>query len=434
MPVSVEGVGKASVAERLGIQPGDILLSVNGRGIRDVLDYGFHTASENIELKLIREGGGVLEYAFKKREDEDIGLLFGRFLMDEERRCSNACMFCFIDQLPAGMRDSLYFKDDDERLSYLFGNYLSLTNISNGDVERLIEMRIMPVNISVHTTNPALRCHMMGNDRAGEALSHMYRLAEKGIELNCQIVLCPGVNDGMELERTLSDLEKLYPSLLSVSVVPVGLTAHRENLKKVDGYDKASAARVLSRVEARGKKCLRKYGVRLFYPADEWFLLAERSIPAPEYYDGFEQLENGVGMLAQFASEFREALGSCDDFVASRADIITGEAAAGWLRALLAEAKAVFPGVRAAVHAVKNDFFGGNVSVAGLLTGADIMRQVPPLSLSGDSVVIPRSALRSEGDIFLDDVSLEEFSVYYNKEIKAVSGGRELFGALTRGE
>jgi len=430
MSVIAEGIKRGSIAERLGIKPGDALLSVNGHDIADVLDYGFHTTAESIDIELSREGKTGFRFHIRKEEYEDLGLIFRDFLMDSQHACSNSCIFCFVDQLPKGMRETLYFKDDDERLSFFFGNYISLTNLSDDDIERLAKMRVSPINVSVHTTNPALRRFMMGSERAGTSLSRLHSLARAGIEFNCQIVLCPGINDGEELEKTLSDLEAFYPSLRSVSVVPVGLTAHRENLVKLKACSTADAVEALAVTEARGAAFLSERGLRLFYPSDEWFILAKAAVPELDYYDELPQLENGVGMLALLKTEFHDALSRCEGFTAVPVDIVTGEAASEWISELIKTAKMKFPKIEAAVHVVKNEFFGGTVTVAGLLTGGDIMRQATPRDLTGKKLLIPRSSLRSEGDIFLDGVSLNDLSVYYNKKVIPVSDGYELFSAL----
>lgn len=432
MAVVISSVKENSTAQRLGIKPKDILIEINGYEINDVLDYGFYSAGDSINIKFARPDGGTIILGSADTGGEDIGLEFDSFLIDSERRCSNRCIFCFIDQLPQGMRKSLYYKDDDERLSFLFGNYLSLTNLSDRLVERIIDMRLSPVNISVHTTNPKLRDYMMGNETAGESLKHLYRLSDKGTAVNCQVVLCRGINDGSELERTLLDLLSLYPSVRSISVVPAGLTAHRKGLAKIEPFDAKSAWEVLSLIESFNDKCRKTFETGLIYPADEWYVLTNKSVPELEYYDELLQVENGVGMLALLKYEFGEAVEKAAQLQAVPVDIITGEAAAEWIGSLVVTAKKKFPAIHAEIHVVKNEFFGGNVSVAGLITGGDIMNQIKPDELSGDKILISKSLLRSEGDLLLDDISINDISVYYNKEVTAVSDGYEFFEALGR--
>ncbi len=432
MAVKIESVASKSVADILGIRANDKLLSVNGQEIRDVLDYGFYTADRNLTLIVERESGEKETLFATKKEYEDLGLEFTDFLMDSEHSCDNHCIFCFVDQLPEGMRETLYFKDDDERLSYLFGNYLTLTNLSDREVSRMIEMHITPVNISVHTTNEALRCKMLGNRKGGESLRHLFRLAKAKIEINCQIVLCRGINDGDELERTMEDLEALYPSVGSVAIVPVGLTKYREKLFSLEGYDKESAGEVLDRIERRQDAFRKTHETGMFYPADEWFLLAERPIPELSYYDELMQLENGVGMLALLKAEFLDAIERAEPSGFRPVDLITGEASADWIASLLDAAKKRFSGLKAEPHVVKNEFFGGNVVISGLLTGEDIKTQVRPEDLKGETLLIPRDMLRSEGDLFLDGLSLDDLSVYYNREVIPLSDGYELFEAMQR--
>lgn len=433
MAVVINGIIKGSAAEKLGIKPGDILLEIDGNEISDVFDYGFYSADGGMTLLISRGNNETEEFNISfEEETSDPGLIFNDFLMDERRRCGNKCIFCFVDQLPSGMRENLYFKDDDERLSFLFGNYLSMTNLSERLVQRIISMRLSPVNISVHTTDPELRCYMMGNKRAGESLKYIRRFVGANIEVNCQIVLCRGINDGAALDRTLRDLAEFFPALGSVSVVPVGLTSHREGLAKLEVYDEKSAAAILDRIEAFGKKFRETNGKGFTYPADEWYVLTGRRLPDIEFYDQFPQLENGVGMLTLFESEFLGALGSCSRLKTVPADIITGKAAEGWMISLIEKAKKKFPAIKAATHAVDNEFFGGNINVAGLLTGGDIIKQVSPLSLEGEVMLISKNMLRSEGDLFLDGVSVKDISVCYNRRVKVISDGYELFDALKR--
>ena len=428
MAVRITGVEKNSIGQALGIRSGDVLTDIDGHAVNDVLDYGFYTAAERLTLCVAR-GGRRREFDVEKEEDEDLGLAFETFLMDEQRSCANDCIFCFVNQLPPGLRDTLYFKDDDERLSFLFGNYVTLTNMNDREIERIIDMKVSPINVSVHTTDPALRSAMMGNRFAGEKLRYLYRLAEAGVEINCQIVLCRGVNDGDALRATLAKLTSLQPSVRSIACVPAGLTAFRAGLPAITPYDRESALGVLRVIEEAQARCRAAGGTALVYPADEFFLLAGRDVPGCAYYDEMLQLENGVGMLALLRQEFFDALGAPGPIAPANVDIVTGEAAAPSLGALAAAAQEKNPGLRCAVHAVKNEFFGGNVIVSGLVTATDIVRQLAG-RLGGDRVLLPDDMLRSEGDMFLDSVTVEELSRELGKDIAVLSGGAQLADAL----
>ena len=399
----IGGVTPRSPADKKHIRPGDTLVSVNGHDIGDVLDYRFYLTDEKLTLQLLTPKG---ERKVKLRCDGsgDIGLTFDTYLMDKQRSCRNKCIFCFIDQLPKGLRPSLYFKDDDSRLSFLFGNYITLTNLSERDVERIIAMHISPVNVSVHTTNPELRCRMMGNRFAGEALSILYRLAGAGIAVNCQLVLCPGYNDGEELSRTLSDLAELMPSVQSVAAVPVGLTKYREGLTPLRPFTRAEAADVIRRMEEAGDRLLREKGNRLFYPSDEFYLAAGKPIPPAEFYGEFAQLENGVGMLALMRDQFEEALKEAEGEADPRPLlVVSGVSAAPFLRDLVAEAREKFPALQVEVKAVVNRFFGELITVSGLLTGQDLTEQLK--GCTAHAAAIPSAMLRREGDLFLDDTT-----------------------------
>ncbi len=427
--VGISGVEKGSPAERAGILAGDVLVSVNGNGITDVLDYRFYLCEPRIELKLLRNGK---EYTatIKKPRYGDIGLEFPTYLMDEKKRCRNNCVFCFIDQNPKGMRETVYFKDDDERLSFLQGNYVTLTNLRESDVDRIIKMRISPINISVHTTNPELRCMMMRNRFAGDCLAYIKKLDDAGIAINAQLVLCRGINDGAELERSLSDLSALA-NLESVAMVPCGLTGHREGLYPLRPFDAASASAVLDIANKYGEKNLASRGARLIYASDEFFLLSGRDIPENDYYEGYPQLENGVGMIRSDCDEFCERLENAENRVYNReVSIATGEAAFGFISSLAAKASEKFPGLKVRVYAVRNDFFGGGVTVSGLVTGGDIIKQLKGKPL-GETLLIPENMLRAEGDLFLDGVSLAQVSGSLGVEITVTPrGGYALCEAL----
>ncbi|HHV51347.1 MAG TPA: DUF512 domain-containing protein [Clostridiales bacterium] len=407
MSVAISGVRAGSIAARHGIKTGDILEKINNHEIMDVLDYQFYMADTRVSLEIIRDGK-AFEKTFRKKMNDDIGLEFDSYLMDKQRSCRNKCVFCFIDQLPKGMRETLYFKDDDSRLSFLFGNYITLTNITEHEVERIISMHISPINISVHTTNPELRCRMMNNRFAGECLKLLQRFANAGIKMNCQIVLCPGINDGAELERTLKDLSELVPSVESVAGVPVGLTKYREGLEPLRPFSREEAAEVIRQMEEMGERMMEKHGFRVFYPADEFYLKAELPLPGEEFYDDFAQLENGVGMIALFKSQFEEALDGCKSQPkGSRITVATGVAAYPLINSLVDLARSRWDGLNIQVVPIANRFFGETIDVAGLVTGRDLIEQLRSVVPEG-ILLIPSVMLRHEGDLFLDDVSVED--------------------------
>lgn len=431
MSVRITGVKKGSSAARHGILPGETLLSLNGHEIMDVLDYRFYEIEPSLNAVVRDSAGRSREISIKKREYDEIGLEFETYLMDKQHSCRNRCIFCFIDQMPKGLRKSLYFKDDDSRLSFLFGNYITLTNLSEHEVERIIQMHISPINVSVHTTNPELRVKMMGNRFAGEALKLLNRFAEAEIKINCQLVLCPGVNDGGELERSLRDLEALMPAVQCVAAVPVGVTKFREGLYPMRQYTRDTAREVLTILERFGGECKKKHGTRMAFAADEFYLKAEVPIPGPDFYEDFAQLENGVGMLALLKDEFQTALREEETGKRERAvTIATGEAAGGLLAELAKEAQAKFEGLRVQVAPIKNHFFGETITVSGLVTGTDLKEQLKPREL-GEELLIPSSMLRSEGDLFLDDISLEELSRALAVPVRAVDNdGYVLLNAM----
>jgi len=431
MAVEITAVRDGSPAAEAGIKAGMHLVAINGRQVLDVLDYEFYQAAENPTFTVI-DSGEERSFELLKGQYDDPGLDFPDYLMSEQKRCQNKCIFCFIDQLPSGMREPLYFKDDDERLSFFFGNYTTLTNLTDRDIDRIIEMHISPINISVHTTDPALRCMVMGNRFAGEKLRYLYRLAKAGIEINCQIVLCRGINDGDHLRITLKNLAALYPAVRSIAVVPAGLTAHREGLFKLQPYDAASAAEVLSIVESIHDECVERFSDGLVYPSDEWYILTGRDIPELGFYGDLLQLENGVGMLALFSDQFMSALAAKRfSLRAPKADIITGESAAESIKDLVSNITARYPRAKVRVHVVKNEFFGGNVTVAGLLTGRDIMNQVSPEDLiPGSRVMLPASVLRADGDLLLDDTTPADLENHFGRPVCFTSGGDDLLEAI----
>ena len=409
--VTITDVLPRSRAEKAGICVGDILISINGHEIRDVLDYRFYLAEKKIEL-LCHRGPALLSFLIHKEEYDDIGLDFETPLMDKKHSCENKCVFCFIDQLPRGMRPSLYFKDDDSRLSFLHGNYVTLTNLRDRDIERIIEMHISPVNVSVHTTNPELRVRMMKNKRAGEVLSYLPRLADAGISLCCQIVLCRGINDGEELERSMRDLEALYPAMESTAIVPAGLTRFRDGLYELEPFTPEECATVIRQITAFGDRCLEKYGTRLFYPSDEFYLKAGLPLPNDEFYESYSQIENGVGMLTDMQTDFAMEMEDLSEFHAvfrapRRVSVVTGFAAYEHISGLCRQLSDTFEGLEITVYPIRNDFFGPQITVAGLLTGSDIQKQLIGKDL-GDALLIPAVCLRAEGDVLLDDVSPDD--------------------------
>lgn len=406
MAVEITAVSEGSPAEKKRIKAGDSLLAINGRDVHDVLDYRFFIPDEKLTLT-VSSGGRVRRVRLHKEPYEEIGLEFSSYLMDEQRSCKNKCIFCFIDQLPPGMRDTLYFKDDDSRLSFLFGNYITLTNLTEHEIRRIIDMHISPINISVHTTDPELRCRMMNNRFAGDCLKTIERFAAAGLTIQCQLVLVPGYNDGEQLDRTLRDLAALGSAVRSVAAVPVGLTKYREGLAPIRGFTKEEAVRVIAQLTAAGDAMLQERGSRVFYPSDEWYILAEQPVPAGDFYEDYPQIENGVGMLASLREDFAAALALEERVpIPGHYVVATGVAAAPYIRELMAELTARWPQVDVRVQAIRNDFFGEKITVSGLVTGGDLMRQLSGMSM--DALLIPANMLRQEGDCFLDDVTPEQ--------------------------
>ena len=404
----VKEIIKNSIADELGIEPGDKLLSINGQEIEDIFDYQFYSEDEEILLLIEKPDGEQWELEIEKDADEQLGMEFGSGLMDEYRSCRNKCIFCFIDQMPEGMRDTLYFKDDDSRLSFLQGNYVTLTNMSDHDIERIIRYRLEPINISFQTTNPELRCRMLHNRFAGDALKKVDRLFEGGIEMNGQIVLCKGINDGEELERSIRDLTRYLPLLKSVSVVPVGLTRFRDGLCPLDPFTKEDARRVLALIHRWQKEIFAQYGLHFIHAGDEWYLLAGEEIPEEERYDGYLQLENGVGMLRLLFNEFREAFDRAQgDHEKRSLSIATGQLAYPYIRRMAEKLKEKYPATEIRVYAVRNDFFGERITVSGLVTAQDIMAQLKDKEL-GDRLLIPCNMLKADEDVFLDDYTVSQ--------------------------
>ncbi len=421
-----------SIAGELEVAPGDVLLSVNGHEIEDVFDYHYYINEEYLTVVIRKEDGEEWELEIEKEYEDDLGIEFENGLMDDYRSCHNKCIFCFIDQMPEGMRDTLYFKDDDSRLSFLQGNYVTLTNMKEHDLERIIAYRLGPINISVQTTNPGLRCKMLNNRFAGDALKKIDRLYEAGIPMNGQIVLCKGINDGEELARSITDLMQYMPVMESVSVVPVGLSRYREGLFPLEAFTKEDACRVLEMIHGFQEICMQKSGLHFIHASDEWYLLAEKELPEEERYDGYIQLENGVGMLCLLRTEFMEAMA---DAAIRRAEeetvtIATGVLAAPTIRELTEIFMKSFPEKQVQVIPIINHFFGEQITVSGLLTGHDIIEQLKGKEL-GDRLLLPCNLLRSGEEVFLDDVTLAQVESALQVKIDIVkSSGQDLVSCL----
>lgn len=430
MSVTIAGVVPGSPAAEHGLLPGDQLETINGETIRDVLDYRFYMTDTRLTLAL-RRNGKPFAVSLSKEEYADLGLEFHGYLMDRQHTCRNKCVFCFVDQLPKGLRDSLYVKDDDSRMSFLFGSYVTLTNLTEEDIRRIIKMRLSPINISVHTTDPALRVELLKNPAAADSLRFLPMLVKGGIRVNAQLVLCPGLNDGEALKKSLSDLAGYWPGLGSIALVPVGLTGHREGLYPLSPYTRDGAREVLAIAEAFQEKMLAAHGTRLAYPADEFFLLAGLPIPGADYYGDFDQLEDGVGLWALLKDEFTAALEAEDGRpVRRKVSVATGTAAAPLLTQLAGMAEERFPGLSVTVYGVPNRLFGGGVNVAGLLCGEDLCRGLQGKEL-GEELLIPGVMLRHETDKFLDDTTVPWLSEKLGIPVRVVSNdGGELLDAM----
>ena len=396
----------------------------------DVLDYRFYQNNEKLVVEIINAKGKIKKFKIKKGEFEELGLGFDTYLMDEKRSCKNKCVFCFIDQLPKGLRESLYFKDDDSRLSFLFGNYITLTNITEHEINRIINMHISPINISVHTTNPDLRVKMMTNKNAGRVLDIMYRFNEAGIKMHSQLVLCPGYNDGDQLRRSLNDLLELE-NMECVAAVPVGLTKFRDGLAELEPFNKQTAADVLDIIDEYAQKSIERYGERRFYGSDEFYLLSEREMPDAEFYGDFLLLENGVGLWALLKSEAESALEDIEISAENRrVSIATGAAAYPLLKEIANLCEQKRDDIKADVYAINNDFFGEKITVSGLVTATDIYNQLKDKDL-GDCLLIPSSMLRAERDMFLDSITVDELSQKLNVKITVVdTDGYSLIDAI----
>lgn len=435
----IKAAEPGSIAQEMEIEAGDCLLEINGEGIEDIFDYQYLTQDEYVEVLIRKPSGEEWLLEIDKDYGQDLGIVFENGLMDEYRSCKNKCIFCFIDQMPGGMRETLYFKDDDSRLSFLQGNYVTLTNMSDEDVRRIIKYRLSPINISFQTTNPELRCKMLNNRFAGEALKKADMLYEAGIVMNGQIVLCRGVNDGAELERSIRDLSGYLPHLESVSVVPVGLSRYREGLYPLEPFGKADAKEVIGLIRKWQEKLYRERGTHFVHASDEWYLLAEEELPRADSYDGYPQLENGVGMLRLLMDEFEEALNKIKDSrdlntqpePAGKISVATGALAYPTIAGMCGRLEEVFPRMEIRVYLIKNEFFGENITVSGLLTGGDIKRQLAGRDL-GERLCLPVNVLRSDEMVFLDDMTVGELESALQVPIDIVkSSGQDFVDQLT---
>ena len=434
----VQNIEAGSVAQEMGIEPGDVLLAINGNEVTDIFDYQYLMQDEYIEVLVRKPSGEEWLLEIDKEYDEDLGIVFENGLMDEYRSCRNKCIFCFIDQMPKGMRETLYFKDDDSRLSFLQGNYVTLTNMSDEDVERIIRYRLSPINISFQTTNPELRCKMLNNRFAGRALEQVKKLYAAGITMNGQIVLCKGINDGAELERSISDLTAYLPHLESVSVVPVGLSKFRDGLYPLEPFNKEDAQEVLKCIHKWQEKIYPEYGLHFVHASDEWYVLAEEELPEAERYDGYLQLENGVGMLRLQMDEFAEAMVEAEKDKnqyggqSREMSVVTGRLAYPYMLDMAQRMMEQFAHLNIHVYAITNDFFGELITVSGLLTGRDIIRQLQGQSL-GDRILLPQNVLRSGENYFLDDVTVEEMERALQVKIDIVkSSGHDFVHTVLR--
>ncbi len=443
----IKEVLNGSIAAELEIAPGDKLISINENEIEDIFDYQYYVEDGYIEILIEKPDGEQWLLEVDKEEDEDLGIVFENGLLDDYRSCHNKCIFCFIDQMPKGMRDTLYFKDDDSRLSFLQGNYVTLTNMSEHDMERIIKYRLSPINISFQTMNPELRCKMLNNRFAGEALKKVDMLYEAGITMNGQIVLCKGVNDGMELVYSIRKLMEYAPLLESVSVVPVGLSKYREGLYPLEPFEREDAKEVLSLIHGFQRECMERFGIHFVHASDEWYILAGLELPEEESYDGYLQLENGVGMLRLLLNEFEEALQELRSQKAERKEaepkqaerkqgqqrtlsMATGRLAYPYILKMAQQLMEAVPGLQIRVYEIINEFFGEMITVSGLLTGGDIMRQLKGKEL-GERLLLPENVLRSGERVLLDDVTVDEMEKTLQVKIDIVkSSGYDFVEAV----
>ncbi|MGI6084496.1 MAG: DUF512 domain-containing protein [Acetivibrionales bacterium] len=429
--IEISNIQEYSIAQELGIEPGDFLVSINGQEIHDIFDYRFFCTDTRLILEIQKKNGENWQFDIEKDENEDLGIEFTASLLDEEKSCRNKCIFCFIDQLPKGMRETLYFKDDDARLSFLYGNYITMTNLSDDEIDRIIRYRMSPVNISVHTTNPELRIKMLNNRFAGDILEKIERYTSQGIIVNSQIVVCPGINDGKELDRTIKDLTSLAPALHSISVVPVGLTRYRENLPRLTPFDKDSAIKVINQVEGWQKILLKQYGSRIVYLADELYILAGIPLPGYEEYEDFPQIENGVGMVASFSYEVKEALKEYEGKKApinkeSTVSIATGISVFENFKKITENIESCIEGLKINVYPVENVFFGSGVTVTGLLTSGDLLRELVNKDL-GEKLLLCKNMFRAGTNVMLDDMTADELESRLGVKIQLVDADGQAF-------
>ena len=414
----ISKVYKDSIAEEIGIEVGDLLIAVNDQKIHDIIEYKFLISDEYIELEIQKRDGEVYIYEIEKDFDEELGIEFVNPIIDKAKSCRNKCIFCFIDQLPKGMRKTLYFKDDDSRLSFLQGNFITLTNMSEEDIQNIIKYRISPINISVHTTNPELRTKMINNKRAGKLLETMKRLADAQIEMNCQIVLCPGYNDKEELDRTLSDLSSLYPYVNSVAIVPVGITKYRENLAKLDIFDYEAANQTINQVHRLQEKYLKELDTRFAFLSDEFYIIAKRPLLNYDEYEGFLQFEDGVGMICKQGTEIVRYLDTLEenDDIEKIVSIATGSSAYEFICDMADKIMKKFKNIKINVYKIVNDYFGHTITVSGLITATDIIKQLDGEDL-GEALYITRSMLKGDEEVFLDDITLEQLEEKLNIKV-----------------
>lgn len=429
----IRSVEEGSIAWELGIEAGDKLISINDNEIEDVFDYHFLVNDEELVVLIEKSNGEEWELEIEKDYEEDLGIDFEQGLMDEYRSCRNKCMFCFIDQMPKGMRDTLYFKDDDSRLSFLQGNYITLTNMSDDDVRRIVKYHLEPINISFQTTNPELRCKMLHNRFAGEALKKVDILYEGGITMNGQIVLCKGENDGEELERSIRDMTKYLPYLQSVSVVPVGLTKYREGLYPLEPFEKEDAKKVLETIHKWQNKIYEEHGIHFIHAGDEWYVLADEEMPEEERYDGYLQLENGVGMLRLLLNEFEETFNNLvGDDRSKEISMATGALVYPYLKKMIQKLQTKYPNINVHLYKIINNFFGEKITVAGLITGQDLIEQLKGQPL-GESLLLPCSMLRDGEEVLLDDVTITDLKETLQVDIDIVkSSGQDFVEAIIK--
>lgn len=429
----IEEVLENSIAEELGVKKGDVLLSINGQDIKDIIDYKYHMADDYVLVIIKKENEEIWELEIEKDYDEDIGIVFSNPLIDKAKNCRNNCMFCFVDQLPKGMRNTLYFKDDDSRLSFLQGNFITLTNMSEEEINRIIKYRISPINISVHTTNPYLRRKMLNNKNAGKLFDILKKFNEAGIKMNAQIVLCPGVNDGKELKRTLEDLSSLYPNIESVAVVPVGLTKFREGLYNLEAYDSSKATELLNEIEEYQKKFLEQLGTRFIFASDEFYVLSQKKLLSYEEYEGFPQIDNGVGLLREFKESILKEVSQTNGLHSDKSVIVaTGTLAYKYMKEISQIISDKIEGLEIKVVPIKNKFFGESITVSGLVTGNDLIEQVCEYIDDYDRLVIPKSMLRNGEEIFLDDVTINDIEKRLKIDVYVSDvNGHDFIQALT---